>query len=299
MKDDLKAMFKDGSNLNWIVFINLSVFLLIKLAQTLFFLFNSSSAPVMDLVFQLAIPASIGALIHQPWSLITYMFTHEGFFHILFNMLWLYWMGKILLEFLSEKKLLSIYIMGGLSGAFFYIAAFNLLPVFADNLTLSRALGASAGVLAIAFAAATLAPGYKINLLFIGAVQLKYLAVVMLIIDIISIQSSNAGGHLAHIGGAIYGYAYITLLRKGTDLGKPVEYIFTKLSGLFKKSGKMKIIHRKTRSDEVYNADKLHNQQVIDRILDKIAASGYDSLNEREKSILFNYSKKENTDKHQ
>lgn len=239
----------------------------------------------------LAVPASLPILITKPWTLITYMFYHEEFFHILFNMLWLYWMGKILQEYLGSKKLFSTYILGGISGALLYIMAYNLFPLFSESVSISFALGASAGVLAITAAAATLLPDYKIGLMFIGPVALKYIAIFTVFLDLVNVSGSNAGGHIAHLGGALFGFVYVTQLKQGRDIALWFTNLMDRLATFFKGSGRMKVRYKRAAGDDEFVSKKRDNQERTDEILDKISKSGYGSLTNEEREFLFRSSR--------
>jgi membrane associated rhomboid family serine protease len=219
----------------------------------------------------------------QPWSLITYMFMHDSFFHILFNMLWLYWIGGILQEYLGNRKVIESYLSGGIFGGLLYIITYNLFPVFKDQISFTYAIGASAGVLAVVVATATLLPDYAISLLFFGPVKLKYLALISIVLDFISIPNGNAGGHIAHIGGALAGFLFIRYLyQRGGHLFPD------KLFNLFEKKPNFKVHSGNKMKGHTVN---ITSQQEIDAILDKISKSGYDSLSKKEKEILFKASK--------
>jgi membrane associated rhomboid family serine protease len=289
--DEIKDSFKKGSVLTKLIYVNLFVFICVKLIQVIFFLFNFGEAGIL-IIDWLAVPASISELLSRPWTIFTYMFLHEGFLHILFNILWLYWLGRIFLEYLDGRKLLGVYILGGLAGAALYILAFNLFPAFANILPVSRALGASAAVLAVVISISVYVPNYTIYLLFLGPVKLKYIAAFMIVLDIISISGSNAGGHIAHLGGALFGWFFIRQYRQGRDITKGINRMADRMVNLFKPSGKLKVEYRKTRNDYEYNKQKARKQQHIDDILDKISKSGYESLSKEEKEILFKVSKK-------
>ncbi|MCK5169829.1 MAG: rhomboid family intramembrane serine protease, partial [Bacteroidales bacterium] len=244
-----------------------------------------------SLVNWLAVPADFNNLIFKPWTVFTYMFLHQEFLHILFNMLWLYWFGQIFLRYFDEKKLLSVYLVGGIAGAILFILSFNLLPIFEKVLPMSFALGASASVIAIVIATSAYAPNHKINLMFFGPVELKYIAIVTIVIDILSIASSNAGGHIAHLGGALFGYLYISQMKKGKNITKGFDRFMDKVFSLFKPKQKFKVTYKRPVNDYEYNKSKATNQEGVDKILDKIAKSGYDSLSKKEKEILFKNSK--------
>ncbi|MEA3316344.1 MAG: rhomboid family intramembrane serine protease [Bacteroidota bacterium] len=287
--DEIKQSFKKGNNLIKLIYINLAVFLAVKIITIIYFLFALENSS-FSLINILALPADTQSLMFKPWTIFTYMFLHEGFLHILFNMLWLFWFGQIFLRFLSEKKLLSLYIVGGLAGGLLYILSYNIFPVF--NPTNSIALGASASVMAIVIATAVYSPDYTINLMFIGPVKLKYIAIASIVLDIISIPTTNSGGHIAHLGGALFGFLYISQYRKGRDITKGFDKFMDKLFSLFKPKPKFKVTHKRSMNDFEYNKTKAGEQKEIDKILEKIANKGYNSLTKKEKEILFKMSNK-------
>ena len=213
-------------------------------------------------------------------------------------MLMLYWFGNILADFAGNKRVLPVYILGALVGAAVFIAGYNLLPVLRPEVGLPM-IGASAGVLALVTAAATLVPDYSISLFLIGPVRLKWLALALIILDIISLPMNNAGGHLAHLGGALCGFVYITQLRRGRDFGnwihKTAEYAAnpsfgkTTLRTVHKSN---KPIPTKSFATSQQLKDLRSQEDNLDRILDKISQSGYESLTKDEKDFLFRYSNK-------
>jgi len=287
--DEIKQSFKSGSSLIKLIYINLTIFLVVRLIDVFLKLFTIES--VFSLVTWLAVPADISILLHRPWTIISYMFLHYEFLHILFNMLWLYWFGQIFLHYFDNKKLLSVYIVGGIAGAFVYILTFNIFPLFTEILPVSFALGASASVIAIVIAVSVYAPNHTIYLLFFGAVKLKYIALATILIDVISIASTNAGGHLAHLGGALFGYFYIMQLKKGRNITRLFDRFMDFIFSVFKPRPKIKVSYRRPVDDIEYNKSKVQKQAEIDKILDKIAKSGYDSLSKQEKETLFKNSK--------
>jgi membrane associated rhomboid family serine protease len=230
------------------------------------------------------LPADINNFLSKPWTIITYMFTHSELLHILFNMLWYFWFGKIFIDYLGSKKLLNVYILGGIWGAIFFILSFNIFPVFSEYLPYARALGASASVLAIVVAISFYIPNYTLNLLFFGQVKIKYIAIISIIIDLLSIPAENSGGHIAHLGGAFYGMIYGLMLKTNSKFLKIPKLKFKK-----KKSFKKNV---RFMTDDEYNYEKAKHQKEIDRILDKISKYGYSSLTDKEKETLFNESKK-------
>lgn len=281
-KNTTNSFIYSGSALSRLIIVNVLVFLLLRITGALGGLFQSELITFDNASSILALPSNLSQLLHKPWTIITYMFYHWDPMHIIFNMLWLYWLGQILSEFLGGKKLLSLYLLGGISGGILYVAAYNLFPLFADARSTSFALGASAGVLSIVVATATLLPDRQISLLLIGNVALKWIALVAVLLDLININGSNAGGHIAHLGGAIFGFTFIKLLKNGVNAGKWLEPVFEFGSS----RTKMRVAYRKGKSDEEYNVQRRTNQEKMDEILDKINKSGYGSLSQSEKEFL-------------
>jgi len=291
--EGIKNSFKEGSNLSKLIYINLGVFILVKLAAVIAFLFGLGGSEGNIVLSWLTLPADTSELLYRPWTVFSYMFLHEDFLHILFNMIWLYWFGRIFLSFLDQKKLLSVYLIGGLTGAAIFVFAFNLFPVFEKNLAFSVALGASASVMAIVFATVSYSPNYIVNLVFLGPVKIKYIALFFVLTDIIQLPNGNAGGHLAHLGGAFYGWLFISQLRKGNDISSGFNQMMESIFSWFKSKKKMKVTHKRARKadDKEYNKAKKQKQENLNEILEKISKSGYDSLSKEEKEILFKSSK--------
>jgi membrane associated rhomboid family serine protease len=288
--DNIRSQVGTTDTLQRLILVNVAVFLFIRIGNALSGLFLNPLFTFDQITYWLAIPAHVERLGVRPWTPVTYMFLHWDFLHILFNMLWLFWMGKILQEFLGNKKLFSTYILGGLSGAIFFCIAFNIFPLFSASLPDSIALGASASVLAITVAAATLVPNYSVSLLFFGNIPLKWIAVFTILIDLINMSGNNAGGHIAHLGGAFFGFIYIKRLQKGQDLAAWFNRIF---SSSDKKKTAIKVTEPKIRKDEDFNVQRKAKQERMDEILDKIGKSGYGSLTQAEKDFLFRISKEE------
>ncbi|HUW06440.1 MAG TPA: rhomboid family intramembrane serine protease [Williamwhitmania sp.] len=285
---EIKESFKQGTTHTKLIYINLGVFIAVNLVNVL--MMFGGHADAFSLLPWLQLPSNPAALALRPWTLVTYMFTHEGILHILFNLLVFYWFGIIFLQFFSQKQLLSTYLWGGLAGGGLYILAYNTLPVFADVRYASDLIGASASIMAIVFAAAAYAPNYTVYLMFFGPVKLKYIALGYVVIDIVSMAGTNAGGHIAHIGGAVAGYLIAQKIKqsKASNLGFGwVEGIF---SSFGPRKSKMKVVHRRPLTDLEYNQVKAEHQKHIDKILDKINKSGYSSLTKEEREELFNMS---------
>ncbi len=278
--------FKKGNVLTRFIYLNISVFLIFALIHLIEYLLLGNTDSIWLNYF--SVPSNLSVLAIQPWSPLTYMFLHTNFLHILFNMLWLYWFGKIFLERLSSSNFVSVYILGGLVGALFYILAFNSFSVFQPMALNSYALGASASVMAIVFAITFLIPEYKVYLVFLGEVKLKYIALFSIVLDLISIPVGNAGGHIAHLGGALFGFVFIYYYKKGILITKWLETAWEKLIDSTQSKPKMKVTYRKTgHSDIDYNTRKVSDQAKVDAILDRISRSGYASLSKEEKEFLF------------
>ncbi len=290
--DDIKREFFSGNVVSQLIIINVLVFVVINLVTVAIFLASGSTVnPVLPWIM---IPADVVQLLKRPWTLLTHMFAHFGIWHLLFNMLWLFWFGKIIQEFIGNKKILPLFIYGGLCGAALLIISYNIFPGLQSDLPYVSALGASAGVLAIVVAAATLVPDYTVFLLFFGAVKIKYIALFMVILDMVSIPGLNSGGRIAHLGGALFGYVFIKQLQVGHDWSKPFNNFLDAMAGLFRKKEPRMVYktdsQERKRKQSDYPQDK---QQQVDAILDKIARSGYDSLSKEEKEFLFKVSKDE------
>lgn len=270
-----------------LIYLNGGIFLAMMVIQVLLFLTGTEHF-YSQIIEALSVPASLPKLVYRPWSIVTHMFIHDGFLHILFNMMWLYFGGMIFLNFLDSKKLLSTFILGGLSGAVLFIILMNLIPRFAPLVSVTTALGASAAVLAVMVVAATTAPNYVVRLVLIGPVKLKYIAIVSVVLDVLLIPSGNAGGHFGHLGGALFGFVFASQLKNGRDLTvdflKPFFWIRDKWTN---RNNRIKVVHRKSKSRYDFQEEKASKQEQIDAILDKIKRSGYDSLSTKEKEILF------------
>ncbi len=284
--EDIRRTFREKDNgLMKLIIINVVVFIIANLFIALSRLSGNGGTVVYEI---LGLSPEPTIFIAHFWTALTYMFFHSDVFHILFNMIWLYWMGQLFVEYIGSKQLISTYILGGVSGGVLFIAIGILFPNTLSNVVL---IGASASVMAVVVAIAFLIPNYTINLLFFGGVKLKYLALISFILSTLVDLSDNTGGKIAHIGGALYGYAFFLYYKKGVDLGKPVNALIEWLSNLFKPRSNLKVAYKKRVSDEDYNANKIATEKRTNEILDKISKSGYDSLNKDEKEFLFKQGK--------
>lgn len=309
--DDIKRQYSYGNMVTRIILVNLAVFIFINLLKVFLYHGSGGSTPgIYDEVIRFfCISSDLWHVLLHPWSIITNMFMHEGFFHILWNMLFLYWFGRIIGDLIGDRHVLPLYLLGGLAGGLAFFLSVNLLPYGGDGV--HYALGASAGVMAVVVGSGVLAPDFVIRLLFLGDVKLKYIVIVLVFLDLIGTAGDiNTGGHFAHLGGGLLGWYYITQLREGSDWSVPVNALFDRIVGFFggikdRFSGKRpgpRVVYRnkekkvKPRSNRRPHAasdteDRSH-QEELDAILDKIKKNGYESLTEAEKEFLFNASKK-------
>ena len=299
--DEFKNAFsKPDNGLIQLILINLVVFAVVMILRVVLTL-SGGVELYYEMMSWLMLPAAIPTFLTRPWTLITYFFLHEGVFHILFNMLFLYWFGKIIKEFIGGGKLVSLYMLGGIAGGVFYLFIYNALPFFSDRVATSVMLGASGAVFAVVVGAATLTPNYTMFLLFLGPVKIKYIALFYVVLSFAQSIGTNAGGELAHLGGAAMGYLYITQLKKGRDLGQWIHYVFAFVRSFFVRQPKVKVSYRrKPAQDTAKRSSKAAkkassadtaSQEEIDAILDKISQSGYESLSKDEKQKLFNASR--------
>lgn len=277
---DLKyKVFQSGNPLFFYIGINIILFVIVAVLGVLTWLGGNGDILSPLIREYVGLPASISKLPERFYTIFTYMFFHDGILHILFNMLGLFWFGNIFMNFLKSRQFHFVYLAGGLFGGLFAVAVLNVFPVYAGGLSGVTIVGASAAVMAIIFAAATLVPDYTIMLLFFGEVKIKWIAIIYFFLDFISIGSVNAGGSLAHIGGALLGFVYIKRLQSGSDWSK-----------LFERKPKLKVV----RNEKPVKKPEFKggvSQQEIDAILDKISTSGYDKLTAAEKEKLFKASK--------
>lgn len=289
---DLRERFRRGDIVTQLLYINIAVFLIVTIANIGLTLFN---VPTGRWESYLALPASPERFILQPWSLFTYMFMHAGALHILFNMLWLYWFGRLFLLFFSAKHLRGLYLLGGICGGLLYILAYNVFPYFAPLVGHASMVGASASILAIVVATAVREPNYAVQFMFVGTVRLKYVALFMIVLDLLLMTSGNAGGHIAHLGGALAGWWFAAGISDGHDATKWINRALDFLAGNWKparRKPKMQVHYGDKQKDYDFNARKKAQSEEIDRILDKLRKSGYGSLTEEEKKRLFDASKK-------
>ena len=290
---EIRDSFKNGSVLTRLIYVNLGVFLSIRIIQLIMLLSGLSPDTIGVVVSFLAVPSGFEVLLVRFWTPFTYMFVHYDFIHILFNILYLYWFGKLFMELITPRLLLRVYILGGLAGALLYFIGMNYVAAFKMALPYNEMIGASGSVMAIMLTVAMYRPNFSVLMLFIGPVRLKYIALFAVIIDIISIPGlSNTGGVLAHIGGSTFGLVFGWMLLKGnistTFLSSKQK---SERKSFWKKKSKLNVSHKRPLTDLEYNAIKVRRQKEVDRILEKIKNSGYGSLSESEKKTLFEASR--------
>jgi len=296
IKDDILDSFRRGDMLTRLILINIAVFVLYLLISIIGRLFQ------VDLAYHFiqwtALPSNLLKFVTRPWTLISYMFLHQGFMHILFNLLILFFTGRIFMEYMGNRKMLSIYLMGGIAGGLLYILFYNIFPAFTDVLETSNNRGASAAVMAVMIAAATYAPRLPVKLFFVLNIEFRWVALLILLMDLINLgEGNNMGGHLAHLGGAAVGYIAVQQMRKGNDITEGFSGIIDSIANWFKPKPKIHKVYSKgskkkgqgsRKNTSVYSsAEQKASQARMDEILDKISRSGYESLSKEEKEYLF------------
>lgn len=302
--DKLKSRFMAANMPMRFIYINVAIFVVVKVMALVMLLCGLDSNAVLSYV---ELPTNISCLATQPWTVVTYMFVHYDIMHILFNMLWLYWFGALFLEYFNARQFVGLYLLGGLGGALFYVLAYNVFPYFSGQNGMM--IGASASILAIVAAMAVRAPEYKLNLLLVGAVSLKWVAIITLFIDFISIDTANAGGHIAHLGGAAVGALMGYVARNGRDITAPINSFIDWIVNVFRRGQNIKVgsHHKKKQwknpfikttkqSPKTAPRDNRRmssaDEAELDAILAKIKQSGYKSLTADEKKRLFEVSRR-------
>ncbi len=293
IKEDVLRFFRDGDALSRLIAYLLGTFVLILVLRILS---QFSMVPIYSVVMPyFTLPADLSELLFKPWTLFSYMFVHEGFTHILFNLLYLYFTGQIFQSYLGADKLWSTFILGGLSGGLLYVLAYNLFPFFSDQLVLATNRGASAGVMAILISVAVIAPHFPVRLFFVLEVKMWQVAALLILLDLAYMPTGNQGGHIAHIGGALFGFV---MARKWRDqrvyIGAFMDNWIEQLTDALKGRGRLKVAYSKKTKKAPARSAKAPNsqadQQRLDAILDKISKGGYESLSKEEKDFLFRMS---------
>lgn len=287
--------FASATMLMKIVVINIAVFLALNIISIVM-IFAGEESGRFIVEQWVAMPGNFGRLAHHAWTPLSYMFSQIEPLHLIFNMLWLYWFGMVFQLLSTPKRMIGLYLLGGLGGAALYLLAVNSLPYFAGHGGLL--IGSSASVIAIVTATAIMAPDYRMNLLFLGAVSLKWIAIVTIGIDLLSVTGSNAGGHIAHLGGAVVGAVFALGLKRGHDITAPLNSLIDAIVNLFRRRPKVRPTRFKPSGassaarPKSPSAASAADQAELDKILDKIKKSGYSSLTADERARLFDVSRR-------
>ena len=286
-KEQFNIRIQQLNSAEKLILINVVCFVLPMLIKTVLFLFNISSTNFFNW-FELS--ASWIDLPIKPWSIITYSFLHSGFFHLFWNMYLLFFSSKLFLNLFPSNTFFNVYFLGVVVGGITFILSYTFFPVFQNSSPVM--IGASAGVMAVFIFMSTYSPDLEIRLILFN-VKLRYLGIAFLLLDIVQIPYGNAGGHLAHLGGAILGFYYVKQLKNGKDIGKPFKNFIDKIINIFRKKPKMRTVYKREKSQKINKkvSNAGEKQKRIDRILDKISISGYESLTQAEKDFLFKVGK--------
>ncbi len=278
---DIQYKFKTSSIVEQLIYINVAIFIISMILGSFSGLYGNRTSFIME---WFSLSSSLDIWLTRPWTIITYGFLHGGFLHILFNCLWLFFIGRLFLDYFTPKQLLNFYLLGTLVGGIFYLAAYNYFPIFKGQVV--PLVGASAGISAIIIGLATYAPNYQLNFRFIGYVKVWHLAAFFIVIDLIGLAGSNGGGHFSHLGGALLGYLYVSQASN-----KKIN-LFEGFFNLFKSKKKpLKTVYKSPKRKAKKTVSKDDNQKKVDYILDKISKSGYDTLTKEEKEFLFKQGK--------
>lgn len=275
--DTLRMKLSGGNRaVKLLILLNLAAFVFSIFVNLLAYLWQADGSSLLGVFF---LPANPGVLLMRPWTLLSHMFFHSGIWHILGNMLWLYFIGIILNDFLPDRRIYYVFLGGGLFGGLLYLLSFNIFPVFSAQLAVSRLLGASGGVLAIVTATATLLPHYTLRPFNLFNIQMRWVALISIALDLMAIPQGNAGGHIAHLGGALFGFLYIRTIQGA------LSFPSIRWPDFSKKPDERHIKHRFHHKNK--KQSNKPRQEEVDAILDKISHSGYDSLTTDEKELLF------------
>ncbi len=286
-QEQLRYRLQQMNSAEKLILVNIVCFILPLFARTLLYLF---ALPQSLFLGWFELTADWSDLLFKPWTLITYSFIHTGFFHLFWNMYLLYFASRLMLNLFNEKTFFNVYFLGVLLGGLTFILSYSVFPAFQDISPIM--VGASAGVMAVFIFMATYSPDLEVRLIFFN-IKLRYLGLAFVLLDVIQIPYGNAGGHLAHLGGAALGYFYVRRLEQGVDIGTPFENLVNRFLNLFSKQSKLKTVYKKTtKSTTTKTTNTDEDQKRIDAILDKISKSGYDSLSQKEKDFLFQAGKK-------
>lgn len=291
MLDDFKNLFRGDNFIGQLIVSNALLFLVFNLLANL----PSMQTFVYD---WLALPATLGDFVWQPWSIVTYMFMHGGLRHLFYNMIILYLFGRIFRDFMGNQRLVGLYFLGGIGGGLFYVALYSFLLLAGENVGYYPLVGASAAIMAVVAAVGFRFGDNDVNLMFIGRVQLKYVALVIFVLSTVIDLAMNFGGKMSHVGGAAVGYIYVKGLERGKDYALLFTNWFKRLGKLFQRGPRMRVVNEQHRTQHTKTSTGsgptvYENQARMDAILDKISKSGYENLSKDEKEFLFKMSNKQ------
>lgn len=300
--EDIKWRFKFGSPFLRLIFILISTFALVQILG--FIDWISGTRTESFIVENFSLHANLHYLIRHPWGIITYAFLHDGFRHIFWNLTVLYLFGNILEDLLGKPKVLPLFFYGIVFGGLLYVFSYNIFPLLKPEAPFAINLGCSAGVMAIMIAATTLSPSYNIGIFLIGPVRIIWIAGILVFLDFVDMPKGNAGGHIAHLGGALFGYLFVRLLQNGHDLSRPFYAVTDFIAKPFRKKTNLRVEYKKeyaytsgstkqTKGNPAQPKETISKQERLDAILDKINRSSYDSLSKEEKDFLFKISQEE------
>jgi membrane associated rhomboid family serine protease len=279
--NNIQTRFKQANIVEQLIYINVGVFV----ATLLFSVFSNLYVSQSNfIIYWFSLNSDVDFFITKPWTIISYGFLHADFIHILFNLIVLYYFGNLFIQYFTPKQLLTFYLLGTFVGGLFFLLSYNYFPLFSNQTV--PLVGASAGVSAIIVGIATYMPNYQLKLRLIGFVKLWYLAGIFVLLDVLQLAGNNAGGHFAHLGGALFGFLYVTQA-SNTNIK-----IFDSIGALFTfKRKPLKTVYKSKKTQPKKQANTTYKQQKINAILDKISKSGYDTLSKEEKDFLFKQGK--------
>ena len=278
--NDIKLRYKSGNIVEKLIYINLAIFLFTLFVSVFKDLYRGQMNWVLE---WFSLEDSFSSLLTKPWTIITYGFLHADFLHVLLNLITLYFIGNLFITYFTQKQLLNFYLLGTFSGGLLYIISHNYFPLFDGKSSIL--IGASAGISAIFIGITTYIPNYQLKIRFIGFVKLWNLAAIWIGLDILALSGTNAGGHFAHLGGALFGFLYVNQV-----FDKKIK-IWGKIASLFKSKKHLRTVYKSGKKSNLNKSTSLTQQQ-IDGILDKISKSGYDTLSKAEKDFLFKQGRK-------
>ncbi len=275
----IQNRFRQANIVEKLIYINIGVF-----AVTLLLTVFSNPLESNIIIQWFSLNSDFNFFITRPWTIISYGFLHADFIHILFNSIMLYYFGNLFIQYFTQKQVLAFFLLGTLAGGFIFLLGYSYLP-FLSNQSVPL-VGASAGVSAIIIGIATYMPNYKLKLRLIGSIKLWHIAAFYIFLDVLQLSGNNAGGHLAHVGGALFGFLYVHQARKNKTT------IWSKIAAFFASKKKpLKTVYKSKKSKTSKQANTTYKQQKINVILDKISKSGYETLSKDEKDFLFKQGK--------